>query len=126
MHLSGKSFRVKLQRVARKNQGRHLGRNTSPLPSATRQRGLVGRPVVQRGWIKISPVWPYECAHLGINTHLIEQCLIPQRSEQFSGEHRSEINHLFCMVLKLDAQGIRADNLDSLNMMNRVVHTRFL
>lgn len=106
--------------------GQPLGRNPLPLARATYQRSLVGRPVVQRGRIKIGSVWPYECAYLGVNTDLIEDLFIPQRSEQLPGEHRPEINYLFRPVLKLYTQGIGSDNLDGLNVMNRVVHAQLL
>lgn len=84
-HLSGTSLRVKLRRVARPKQARTfrdgLGRDPLPLSCTAYERGLVSRPVVQRGWITIGPIGPDKGAHLRVNAYLIEEFLIPQRSE---------------------------------------------
>jgi hypothetical protein len=38
------------------------------------------RPIVQGGRVKIRTIWPNQCMHFGVNTHLIEQRQILERT----------------------------------------------
>ncbi len=48
--------------------------------------------------------------HFRINPNLIENSQIAQWPKKFTGEHRTKVDHLFRLVIELDAQNVRAFN----------------
>ena len=49
---------------------------------------------------------------------MIEYLLIKKWAIQFAGEYGLEVNSLFCVVGKLDAQRVRPDDLNRTNLID--------
>jgi hypothetical protein len=67
---------------------------------------------MKRRRVEIRAVWPHERVHLGVDSDLIEERQVAERSVEFAGQNRPKVNRLLGAVVKLDAKDIRRDNLN--------------
>ena len=83
---------------------------------------MVG-PIVKRGWIKVSTIGPDECMDLGINTHLIKEHFIHQRSQQLALENWTKIDFLCRFIVESDIDPMRPNNLKFNDFIDRMTHS---
>ena len=69
-------------------------------------------PVVKRRRVKISAVGPNQGVDLGIDSHLIENVQVAQRSEKLSGENWLEIDDLLHVIVESNPQDVRRFDLE--------------
>ena len=80
---------------------------------------------MQRRGIKVCPVRPNQCVHLGVNADLVEQSHVSKRGIQFTGQDRFEVDELRRSVVELNPQDVRRQNLETDYAMDRMTH-RFI
>lgn len=83
---------------------------------------MVG-PIVKRGWIKIGAIGPDERMDLGVDTHLIKEHFIHQRSEQLALENWTKIDFLCRFIVESDIDPMRPDNLKFNDFIDRMTHS---
>jgi len=93
-----------------------------PAASEFSERLLIGRPVVQRGRIKVRSVRPHESFNLRVNPHLVEYFEVAQWTVHLAGQDRPKIDSLFCIVIKKNTKCVRTHNLERANSINRMIH----
>ena len=77
---------------------------------------------MQCGGIEIRSIRPHDRFHFWVDRDPIEQLWIEEWAIQFAGEYGFEVNGLFCVVGKLDAQRVRPDDLNAANLIDRMFH----
>ena len=77
-------------------------------------------PIVQRRRFKVTAVRPDQRVNFRIDSDLIEQSRIMERAEQFSRQHRLEVDHLFAAVIESNSQRLGRNDLKRLDAVNSV------
>jgi len=93
-----------------------------PLLGMANELTLDFRPVVQIGGVEIRVVRPDKSPHFGIESHLVEECRVAQGGVDFAVQNRLEVNGLLGIVIEPYPQGMRSDNFEVGNMINKVFH----
>ncbi len=83
---------------------------------------MVG-PIVKRGRIKVSTIGPDECMHLGIDTHLIKEHFIHQRSEQSARKNGTKIDYLSRFIVETDFDPMFPNDIKFNDFIDRMTHS---
>jgi hypothetical protein len=59
---------------------------------------------VKRRRVEVRAVGPHERVHLGVDSDLIEERQVTERSVEIAGQDRPKVNRLLGAVVKLDAK----------------------
>ena len=85
----------------------------------------MNRPFVKCGGIEVGAIRPDERMDLSVNTHLIEEHFIYQRSEQLTRKYRSKVDNLGRFIVETDFDPMGTNNLernDSMYWMTHAIH----